>query len=134
MRIRPIELIYGLAIVMTSFFISLWTMDYLSPPCPRGEAVALKRPFSKQGALSFFALASPLSSQSDTAEVPRRSPFVVCENNRALGPAHSSPGVIATSGGGRFSHSGSGFYFSSSDNTDPNSNGRNYWAVADGNR
>jgi hypothetical protein len=129
MRIRPVYLIYGLAIAVTSFFISLWTMNYISPLCPQGEAVALKGTFIKQGALSFFAVAPPFSGLSDTAEAPKRSPFLVCENNRALGPAHSSHGEIATKGAGRFSHAGQGFYFSSSDNSDPNTNGRTYLIV-----
>jgi hypothetical protein len=121
-------LIYGLAIVVTSFFISLWTMNYISPPCPQ-EAVTLKGNFIKQGALSFYAAVPPMSSLSDTVEAPKRSPFLVCENNRVLGPAHSSHGEIATKGGGRFSHAGQGFYFSSSDNSDPNTNGRTYLIV-----
>ena len=129
MRMRPVELLFGLAIVIASFFISLWTMDYIFPPCPDGETLALKEPFRKQGALWFFADAPSLSGESDTAEAPKRSPFLVCENDRALGPGHTQHGDIATKGGGRFSHAGSGFYFSSSDNSDPNTNGRNYWVV-----
>ena len=51
---------------------------------------------------------------------------------RALGPAHTGAGDVATKGQGKFSHSGVGFYFSSSDNSDPNTNGHNYWAVRPG--
>jgi hypothetical protein len=129
MWIRPIQLLYGLAIVAASFFISLWTMDYVSPLCPQGEAVALKGPFSKQGMFSYFAVAPPLGGLSDTVDAPKRSPLLICENNRVLGPSHTQHGDIAAKGGGRFSHWGPGFYFSSSDNSDPNANGRNYWAV-----
>jgi hypothetical protein len=129
MRIRPVHLLYGLAIVVASFFITLWTMNYFSPLCPRGEMTALKGPFSKQGTFSFFAAVSSLSGSSDAPDAPNRSTYLLCEDSRPLGPAHTPHGDIATKGGGRFSHFGPGFYFSSSDNSDPNSNGRNYWAI-----
>lgn len=121
--------LYALGIVVASFFITLWTMNYFSPLCPPGKTVALSKPFQKWGERSYFAAAQDLLGQSDSAQTPSRSNFLVCESGRALGPAHSQHADIATKGGGSFSHWGAGFVFSSSDGSDPNANGRSYWAV-----
>jgi pectate lyase len=43
-----------------------------------------------------------------------------------LGLAHSLHADIIAHGKGRFSHWGTSVYFSASDNTDPNQNGRTY--------
>ncbi|MBX9778456.1 MAG: hypothetical protein K2Y71_29125 [Xanthobacteraceae bacterium] len=75
---------------------------------------------------------------------PHRFPLEVCddrrcsdssslrllENGRPLGPAHSVHADIRVNGGGRFSHWGNHLYFSSSDGSDPRSNGRKYTASA----
>jgi hypothetical protein len=59
-----------------------------------------------------------------------RSPVVIYENSERLGPAHNAYEVIRDFGTGRFSFwRGSGFVFTASDNSDPNTNGRRYWAV-----
>jgi hypothetical protein len=52
------------------------------------------------------------------------------ENFRELGPSHSTHHDIDQLGGGRFSHWGGKLYFSSSDKTDPRTNGRLYAVVA----
>jgi hypothetical protein len=121
--------LYALGIVAISFFASLWTMNYISPPCPQGRAIALSKPFQKWGGLSYFAAAPDLAGLSDSTETPLRSNILVCENNRALGPAYSQHADIATNSGGSFSHWGAGFVFSSTDGSDPTGNGRKYWAV-----
>lgn len=55
-----------------------------------------------------------------------RSVIVLLEDGQPLGPAHCSHDDIRTLGRGRYSHWGSKVYFSSSDNSDPNTNGRVY--------
>jgi hypothetical protein len=121
--------LYALGIVVASFFISLSAMNYLSPPCPQGRTVALAKPFQKRDGASYFAAEPVLVGISDSSETPSRSNALVCENNRPLGPAHVAHAEIASKGGGRFSHWGPGFVFSASDSSDPNVNGRSYWAV-----
>jgi hypothetical protein len=121
--------LYALGIVTASFFISLWTMNYFSPLCPQGRIIALSKPFQKWGGFSYFASAPDLIDLSDSAETPSRSSLLVCENNRVLGPPHSQHADVATIGHGKFSHWGAGFIFSSTDGSDPNVNGREYWAV-----
>ena len=63
---------------------------------------------------------------SDGVDRPRRSRLVVKEDGKPLGPAHSLHADIAETGSGRFSHWDSWVVFSSSDNSDPRANGRNY--------
>lgn len=53
---------------------------------------------------------------------PFRSPLVVLEDGVRIGPAHNA----AAGGAGRFSHQGNDLSFSTSDNTDPRTNGRQY--------
>jgi hypothetical protein len=48
------------------------------------------------------------------------------EDGVALGPAHCSHAEIRAEGKGRFSHWGAALYFSTSDNSDPRTNGRRY--------
>lgn len=58
------------------------------------------------------------------------SPVMIYEDGKRLGPAHSNFADISRLGHGRFSYwTGQGFVFSTSDGSDPNSNGRRYRAV-----
>ncbi len=106
--------------------------SYVEPRQPEGVVLRLTRPFEQiQGNdVSAVADAPSLDSLADTPEFPERSPFILYENETPLGPAHREHDEIAKYGHGRFSHwHGSGFVFSSSDGTNPSSNGRTYWVV-----
>lgn len=67
-----------------------------------------------------------LSSCADSMENPRRSSLVVLEDGVAMGPSHALHENIRQTGHGAYSHWGDTLYFSSSDNSDPNTNGRRY--------
>jgi glycosyltransferase involved in cell wall biosynthesis/2-polyprenyl-3-methyl-5-hydroxy-6-metoxy-1,4-benzoquinol methylase len=67
----------------------------------------------------------------DNAESDSRSCLRLFEDGRELGPAYALHADIAKLGRARFSHWGRELLFSSSDGTDPTSNGRNYVAVAE---
>ena len=54
------------------------------------------------------------------------SPVVLLEDGRELGPAHAFRAELQRSGKGAFLHWGAVLYFSSSDNSDPRTNGRTY--------
>jgi hypothetical protein len=89
-------------------------------------------PFAKFGpaGVAYISAAPSIDEFADSVDNPRRSPMLVCENDRLLGPAHSVGAEIAKNGAGRFAHwRGIGFIFSASDGTDPNVNGRKYWSV-----
>src|SRR5260370_38986527 len=106
--------------------------SYVESPRPAGITSRLNRPFfaSQNSDIAFAVNVPSLEHLSDTPEFQTRSPFILYENTRPLGPAHSAHAEIAKYGRGRFSHwNGAGFIFSSSDGTNPKSNGRTYWAV-----
>jgi hypothetical protein len=104
---------------------------------PKGKVVVpLYRPFERFGESKLAVIAhewttrGSLDELADTAADNRRSPVLIYENDRLLGPAHSGHRDIAKLGEGRYSHwHGQGYVFSASDNSDPNTNGRFYWAV-----
>lgn len=58
------------------------------------------------------------------------SRLVLTENGNPLGPAHASHSVIREKGGGAYSHWRNELWFSTSDGSDPRSNGRIYVAEA----
>jgi hypothetical protein len=72
------------------------------------------------------ALASLFRRNADTENSQSGSRARLFENAVSLQPAHSVHNEIRTSGQGRFSDWDGTLYFSTSDNTDPRVNGRQY--------
>jgi hypothetical protein len=103
------------------------------------EAAAVLRGFERLGdsphavvAHSWFPRGARLG-EADSEKDNERSRVLIYEDDKPLGPPHSRHADIARLGMGRFSHwRGQGFVFSSSDNTDPATNGRSYRAVVPG--
>lgn len=62
----------------------------------------------------------------DIGVAPRASELVLEEDGRPIGPAHAPHPEIALLGKGRYSHWGRDLFFSSSDGSPPNGNGRRY--------
>jgi hypothetical protein len=121
------------ALVGVSFFTTLFLMNYFSPLCPRGEITEFKAPFGKVlDGFAYAAAAPSLERFADSNDAPTRSRFLVCEDNHPLGPPHTLHTAVAANGKGSYSHFGGNFIFSASDNSDPNNNGRHYWAVSGG--
>ena len=106
-------------------------VNYVWPACPAGTATALTRPFEKFGVpgVAYVAALPKLDSLGDSQDAVTRSNLLVCENNNVLGPMHSAHPEIAKEGHGRYSHWINSLIFSSSDNTNPNTNGRTYSVV-----
>ena len=69
-----------------------------------------------------------VNCDSDNLKFPASSQVRLFENDVELGPAHSIHDDIRKSGRGRFSLWAGQLYFSASDNTNPNLNGRKYTA------
>ncbi len=107
---------------------------YEPSPKVAGTKILLQRPF-REFLDSGFAVVSTdrlFGALADTADDNFRSPIQLYEDDKPLGPAHSTHTDIGKVGRGSYSHwryNYSIFLFSSSDNTDPRTNGRNYWAV-----
>lgn len=123
--------------VAAYFSVALWLDRSWDDPRPKGEIVVqLVGPFEPQAKAAFRTVPSSreygdLAALADDPHIEgdSRSPVVVYENKTPLGPAHSTFAEVS-SGHGRFAHwKGFGIIFSSSDGTDPNTNGRRYWAV-----
>jgi pectate lyase len=68
----------------------------------------------------------------DSNEKPSASLLRIFENGVELHPPHSPHQDIRDFGKGRFSHWGTTLYFSTTDNTDPVANGREYAYTLDG--
>jgi hypothetical protein len=99
---------------------------------PTDRVISLLRPYSKTtiGGFSFASTTLSYRGMADEPAAPQRSPMILYEDGKPLGPPHSTHADISKLGLGRFSHwYDDGYIFSSSDNSDPNSNGRKYWAV-----
>ena len=140
-RVLLMLLIYA-CVVIAAFFVSLDVVDYFDASsgtncadgascCPNGQASDLSPPFSQSQLEGYaYKVSIPqLSGVGDTAEWATRSPTVVCESDHRMGPGHSPFLEIIQKGAGRFIHYNDAVVFSSSDNTDPNSNGRRYKIV-----
>ena len=139
---RSTKWICALGATAAYFLTAYWLMVSYVPdanfeigPNVAGEKILLLRPFARYAG-SHFAVAIEryhlFDSLADSDDNNHRSTVELYENGKLMGPAHSKHEDIATLGQGRFSHwrkNGTTFYWSSSDNSDPNTNGRAYWVV-----
>jgi hypothetical protein len=90
----------------------------------------LTPPYQHVGGKLWLAELPPgLHDQTDTSEAPQRSELRLLENEHALQPGHTMHETIEHVGGGSHSFWRTVLYFSTSDGSDPNTNGRIY-AVA----
>jgi hypothetical protein len=99
--------------------------------CPAGDRTTLKGPFTKPWAdgNAFRADIPELQGIADSSVLPTQSPLALCEGQTRFWRSHSLHNDIRTEGSGRFSHWIKEVYFSTSDNSDPNTNGRSYTVV-----
>lgn len=86
----------------------------------------LDGPYRHHGGHCYTVHLPDEAHQADSNAAPRRSRIMVYEDGVMLGLPHSIQTHIADYGGGRFSHWGDYMYFSASDGSDPNTNGRTY--------
>lgn len=96
--------------------------------CAADSAVAVTGPFRAQGH-AFVAQVADVATLGDRADAPRQSPFLLCEDGRVIGRPHVAHDEIRQLGRGRFSHWQGHLYFSTSDHSNPNVNGRRYRLV-----
>jgi hypothetical protein len=132
----------AIAAVCTYFVAAHWLQVGYAPdpnfafgPAVPGEKIRLVPPFTRLAG-SKFAVAQEryklFDELADSDDNNVRSIIELYENDTRLGPAHSDHSDVASLGRGRFSHwrkNGTTMYWSSSDNTDPATNGRAYWVV-----
>jgi hypothetical protein len=130
------RVVAGIAMLLLTFWGALLLLNSgadkqpIDPDaCPGGETSILTRPYSRLDGYAYKAALPSLASLSDTDANLTFSPALMCENKLVLGPPHTAHAEIARDGWGRFSHYGDSVIFSSSDYSDPNSNGRQYTIV-----
>jgi hypothetical protein len=107
--------------------------NFVIGPDVAGEKFRLMPPFKKHSAFSVTLERSMFDDVADSDVDDNRSPVELYENGKRLGPAHSKFRDIEELGEGRFAHyrirSSTFVFWSSSDNSDPTTNGRAYWVV-----
>ncbi|MCA6113770.1 hypothetical protein J6524_02330 [Bradyrhizobium sp. WSM 1738] len=108
-------------------------------PKPTGKVVLLlKRPFHNESGFAYrgnLILEERRILTSIAADDPKNShdissPIQLYEDQAPVGPGHSTFEAISKTGLGHFAYwTERGIFFSTSDNSDPNHNGRRYWVV-----
>lgn len=88
--------------------------------------VSLQPPFRHERGNCWISSLPGEVEEGDSVLEPRCSLLRLFEEDLPLGPAHSVHDTVRQSGRGAYSHWGDAIYFSSSDNSDPNTNGRTY--------
>jgi hypothetical protein len=130
---RFLKILGGVAVVVVSFLATTFVLDLWWPVtrCSMETPLELKRPFAKSGTGYAYVAAAPKQFQDSGNDLKNvaKSPLLLCENGRPIGPVHTPLNEIQTSGSGRFTHWGTNIFFSTSDNSDPNTNGRVYSVV-----
>lgn len=93
-------------------------------PTPTPVEVVMERPFRHEEGFLWLIYVSVQGDSTDVGD--NFSDMVVYEDGKPLGPAQATHGDIRHEGSGRYSHWMDQLYFSTSDNSDPNTNGREY--------
>lgn len=83
-------------------------------------------PFIHQKEFSWVAPIKQHETSSDNKDKPYQSNLMLFENGVPLGFAHAPHSHIQAHGCSRYSHWGDRLIFSTTDNSDPNTNGRTY--------
>jgi len=88
-------------------------------------------PYIHQKGFAWIVQLKQHEASSDNKDNPRRSKLMLFENGVPLGFAHAPHSHIQAHGRSRYSHWGDSLIFSTTDNSDPNSNGRTYSICSD---
>lgn len=102
--------------------------NYWTPVLNRRQTHRLSGPFtSAKGYAWRCALPSAPFFQASASDSQRRFSLMLSEDARPLGSARSPRAAIERYGRGRYDYDDTGFYFSTPDHSDPNTNGRGYF-------
>jgi glycosyltransferase involved in cell wall biosynthesis len=99
---------------------------------PEGKKFARRaqlREFVHDGGFCWRASCPELTAIADTLHAPHRSTAILREAGQSLGPSHAAHNVIRSEGRGAFSHWSREVYMSTTDNSSPLENGRQYELV-----
>jgi len=136
LRNRTAKSVAALVVIAAYFALAEWSKRSYVDIRPDGKTVfRLLRPYEKFSTSTFGVIArepaqGSLNELADSVDNITRSPVVIYEDDKPLAIAHCRHDDVGFFGWGCFSHwRGQGYVFSSSDNSDPNTNGRSYWVV-----
>jgi hypothetical protein len=93
--------------------------------------LTLSGPFAHRGGQAYTIDLPEHVDTADDVQHPRRSRLMLFEDGQPVGFAHQTHADIVKHGGGRYSHWQQSLIFSSTDGTDPNTNGRRYAVAID---
>jgi FkbM family methyltransferase len=93
------------------------------------KRVQLVVPFQRETGFCWVIPLNDFLSNTDDNEHPNRSTLLLYEDDHLLQPAHALHEDIRNLGGGRYSYWNGALYFSTTDGSDPNTNGRRYRVV-----
>jgi 2-polyprenyl-3-methyl-5-hydroxy-6-metoxy-1,4-benzoquinol methylase len=112
----------GFGFIMTSISTKLSSaLDY-----DKSQLIPLPTPFKKSKGKMWGVELKSYETIADTNSEPGRSPLILLENESPIWKNHSLHDDISNLGGGRYSHWETYLYFSTSDNSNPNTNGKKY--------
>jgi hypothetical protein len=122
-KLPPIILIFALAVTLVWLSCPIW-MPFSHMPLQQ-TTIRSEQGFAYVATVPTLNLAFPFIVPTDTLS-SSSSNLQLREDGVLLGPAHAMHDDIRVLGHGRFSHWHDTLYFSTSDGTDPRSNGRAY--------
>jgi Methyltransferase domain len=93
------------------------------------KQISLGGSFSHRRGHCFYLDVRSIFGAGDVVGRPTDSRLFLFEDGKEIGSPHSGIGLIESDGNGNFSHWDGILYFSASDNSNPNRNGRSYTAV-----
>ena len=101
-------------------------LDVCDVNTPSVERHIIKPPFGKNGEVGWHIALPSLSARASNNDFPNRSQFVLCENGVKLGASNALHANIRDIGKGDYSHWDDYLIFSTSDNSNPNKNNKQY--------
>jgi hypothetical protein len=118
--------VYGIYIAVAPL---VATRSSFSPPVENARLlIGFQKPFPER--FLYVLRADQFREFEDADEDDQTSPVILYEDDKPLGPSQSDRAEIEKFGQGRYAHlKGTGFLMSTSDNSDPRTNGRRYYAV-----
>jgi cyclopropane fatty-acyl-phospholipid synthase-like methyltransferase len=108
------------------------TSNYWDEVQAQRSLEVLESPFAAVGGHAFTAELPHYGQHADDMDDPRRSHLMLYEDRIPIGFAHQTHADVKSHGAGRYSHWRQQLMFSTTDNTDPNTNGRQYHICLNG--
>jgi hypothetical protein len=119
-------IVYGIFIAVAPLVAS--KSNFLPPVDNAHLLIGFEKPFPER--FLYVVRAEKFRQFEDADEDDQTSPVILYEDDKSFGISHSDHNDIETLGRGRYAHlKGQGILMSTSDNSDPRTNGRLYYAA-----